>query len=75
MQEVSIKDLVKVLGTLSSTALAILPEPLYMRYLPRQQIQNPCLKRDYNRKVALDPLCKEELSCWISILRLSMGGQ
>ena len=61
MQEVSIKDLAKLLGTLPSTALAILPAPLYMRYLQRQQIHNVCLKIDYSNKVALHPLSKEEL--------------
>ena len=67
MQEVSIKDLAKLLRTLSSTALAILHAPLYMRYLQRQQIHNLYLKRDYNSKVALDPLCKEELNCGYQI--------
>ena len=71
VQEVSIKDLAKLLGTLSSTSLAIHTAPLYMRYLRRQQIHNLCLKRDYNSKVALDPFCKEELNWWISNLRLS----
>ena len=71
VQEVSIKDLAKLLGTLSSTSLAIHTAPLYMRYLRRQQIHNLCLKRDYNSKVTLDPFCKEELNWWISNLRLS----
>ena len=71
MQEISIKDLAKLLGALSSKALAILPAPLYMRYQQRQQIDNLCLKRDYNSKVALDSLCKEELNWWMSKLRLS----
>ena len=70
MQEVSIKDLAKLLGTLTSTAVAILPAPLYMRYLQRQQIHNLCLKIDYSNKVALDPLCKEELDWWIPNLRM-----
>ena len=61
MQEVSIKDLAKLLGTLTSTTVAILPAPLYMRYLQRQQIHNVCLKIDYSNKVALYPLSKEEL--------------
>ena len=73
MQEVSIKDLAKLLGTLSSTALLILPAPLYMRYLQRQQIHNLCLKRDYNNKIALDPLCKEELNSWILNLTMANG--
>ena len=73
MLEVSIKNLAKHLGTLSSTALAILPAPLYRKYLQRQQIHSLCLKRDYNSKVALEPLCKEELNWWISNLRLSNG--
>ena len=46
MQEMSIKDLAKLLRTLSSTALAIIPASLHMRYLQRQQIHNLCLKRD-----------------------------
>ena len=29
------------------------------------------MKRDYNSKVALDPLCKEKLNWWLSKLRLS----
>ena len=73
MQQVSIKDLVNLLGTLPSTALAILPAPLYTKYLQRQQIHSFCLKRDYNSKVALDPHCKEELNWCISNLRLSNG--
>ena len=68
MKKVSIKDLPKLLETLSSTALAILPAPLYMRYLQRQQYHNLCLKRDYISKVVLDSLCKKELNWWISIL-------
>ena len=36
MEEVSIKNLAKLLGTLSSTALAILPAPLYIMYLHRK---------------------------------------
>ena len=52
MQEVSIKDLAKLLGTLSSTALAALPATLYISYLQRQQIHNLCLV----------PLCKVELN-------------
>ena len=67
------KDLGKLLGTLSSTALAILPAPLYMRYLRRQQIHNLCLERDYNSKLALDPLSKEKLYWWISNLSPSNG--
>ena len=46
MQELPIQDLAKLLGTLSSAALAILPATLCMRYLQRQQIHNLFLKRD-----------------------------
>ena len=52
MQEVSIKDLAKLLGTLSSTALAALPAPLYISCLQRQQIHN----------LYLVSLCKVELN-------------
>ena len=54
MKDVSIKDLGKLLETLLSTALAIIPRPLNMRYLQRQKIHNLCLARDYNSKVSLD---------------------
>ena len=65
MHEVSIKELAKLLATLSSTALAFPPAPLYKRYLQGQQIHNLCLERDYNSKLALEPFCKEELNWWI----------
>ena len=65
MHEVSIKDLSKLLATLSSTALAFPPAPRYKRYLQGQQIHNLFLERDCNIKLALDPFCKEELNWWI----------
>ena len=74
MQEVSIKDLAKHLRKLSSTALAILPAPLHMSYLKRQQSHNLCLRRDYHSKVALDLLCREELNWWILKLSLRQMG-
>ena len=43
----------------------------FMRYLQRKQTQTLCLNRDYNSKITLDPLCEEELDCWILQLRLS----
>ena len=59
MQEMSLKDLTKLLGISSSTALTILPVPLCIKYLKSQQIHNLCLKMDFNSKVTLNPLCKE----------------
>ena len=51
MQEMSIKNLAELLGTLSSTALAIiLPAPQYTRYFQKQQFHNICLKRDFKSK-------------------------
>ena len=73
MQEVSIKDLAKFSGTLSSTALAILLASLCMKYLKRQQFHCLCLERDYNSKLALDPVFKEQLSWGVSNLSLSNG--
>ena len=40
----------------------------YCNTVHEVQIYNLCLKRDYNRKVALGPLCKEELNWWISVI-------
>ena len=36
----------KAFENISSTALAIIPAPLYMRYLQRQQIHSPCLRKE-----------------------------
>ena len=69
--QASPKGLAKSLGTLSSATLGILLSSFYMRYLQRKQTQTLCLNRDYNSKITLDPLCEEELDCWILQLRLS----
>ena len=69
--QASIKGLAKPSGRLSSTTLGILLSSLYMRYLQRKQTQTLCLKRDYNNKITLYPLCEEKLDCRILHLRLS----
>ena len=72
MQKVSIKDLVPfgniMINSISNSSYTTVHE-----VLQRQQIHNFCLKRDYNSKVALDPLCKEKLKWYISNLSLSYG--
>ena len=38
-EKVSIRELSQLIGTLSSTVLAVLPAPLQYRYLQKQQIE------------------------------------
>ena len=65
MQDKSITDFTKLLGTLSSTALAILPAPLYMRY------RETFVWTEIRTVPDLDPLRKEEPNWWISNPNLS----
>ena len=50
MQKMPIKNLAELLGTLPSTALAILLAPQYIGYFQKQQFHNICLKRDFKSK-------------------------
>ena len=72
MQEVSIKDLVPfeniMINSISNSSCTTVHE-----VLQRQQIHNFCLKRDYNSKATLDPVCKEEIKWCISNLSLPNG--
>ena len=60
-KEINIIDLTKLIGKLGSTAQAILPEQLQVRYLQRLQIQALKLSKCYHAKVHLDKDRKDEL--------------
>ena len=72
-EKVSILQLTKLLGFLSSTAQAVLPVQLQFRYL--QQIQVELLSRDpsYQHQVTLNSSAKEELLWWAPSVKLCNG--
>ena len=69
-EKVSILQLTKLIGLLSSTAQAVLPAQLQLRLL--QQIQVESLSRDpsYQHQVTLNSSMKEELLWWVQNLKL-----
>ena len=60
-KEITIMDLTKLTGKLGSTAQAILPAQLHVRYLQRLQIKSLKLLKGYHAKVHLDKDAKDEL--------------
>ena len=66
-------DLTKLIGHIGSTAQAILPAQLQVRYLQRLQIQALKLSKCYHAKVHLDKDTKDELFWWIENLRHYKG--
>ena len=72
-EKVSILQLTKLIGLLSSTAQAVLPAQLQFRYL--QQIQVESLSRDplYQHQVSLISNAKQELLWWVQNLKLCNG--
>ena len=72
-ENVSILQLTKLIGLLSSTAQAVLPAQLQFRYL--QQIQVELLSRDpsYQHQVTLNSSAKQELLWWVQNLKLCNG--
>ena len=64
-EKVSILQLTKLIGPLSSTAQAVLPAQLQFWYL--QQIQVELLSRDpsYQHQVTLNSIAKQELLWWV----------
>ena len=72
-EKVSILQLTKLIGLLSSTAQAVLPAQLQFRYL--QQIHVESLSRDplYQHQVSLISSAKQELLWWVQNLKLCNG--
>ena len=65
--QVSILELTKLIGLLSSTIQAVLPAQINFRYLQQQQIQALKTQGSYCKKVILNRHSKEELQWWIKI--------
>ena len=72
-ENVSIRDLMKLIGRLSSSAIAVLPAPLQYRAIQRQQIQELASSQNYDSLVTLTEEVKEELDWWCQNLLLSNG--
>ena len=62
----TLRDLTKLLGKLTSTIQAILPAKLQIRFLQQIQIQALRKNMTYESVITLDQQAKEELSWWIT---------
>lgn len=71
--KVSVRELMKLIGRLSSTAIAVLPAPLQYRAMQRQQIQELSSSRNYDSLIILTKEVKNELNWWCLNLQLSNG--
>lgn len=67
------RELMKLIGRLSSTAIAVLPAPLQYRAMQRQQIQELSFSRNYDSLIILTKEVKNELKWWCLNLQLSNG--
>ena len=61
---VTVKELSKLIGWLSSTEVAVLPESLHFRVLQQQQIQVMVSKSSLEGQLGLSKQAKEELHWW-----------
>lgn len=71
--QVSIRDLTKLLGLLSSSAVAVLPAPLQYRAIQSQQIKELSRHKNFDSKISLSEEAKEELDWWCQNLQLANG--
>ena len=71
--EVSLLDLTKLIGTISSTIRAVLPARLQFRFLQQQQILSLKQTPTNLTFVKLTPMAKNELLWWFNNLELCNG--
>ena len=71
--EVSLLNVTKLIGTLSSTIQAGLPARLQFRFLQQQQILSLKQTQSYLTLVKLTPMAKNELLRWVNNLELCNG--
>ena len=72
-ERVTIRDVTRLVGRLSSAAIAVLPAPLQYRATQRQQILELSSQKNYESFIKLSPEVKEELVWWVRNLHLSNG--
>ena len=66
-------ELTKLIGLMSSTAQAVLPHRLQLRYLQQQQIKSLNQAYSYQAEIVLNSMSKQELLWWVENLRLNNG--
>ena len=72
-QEITLSELTRLLGTLTSTIQAILPARLQFLYLQQQQIARPKRSASYMATVTLNAMANKELAWCIKNLESSNG--
>ena len=70
---VTLRELSSLIGTLVSTAPAILPAPLQYRFLQHQVNLSLAKCPDYDKQIYLNPQSKTELQWWIHNLQAHNG--
>ena len=60
----------QLIGSLSLTAIAVLPPPLQYQSLQRQQILELAEKQRFSARVVLSEEVREEIQWWIKNLKL-----
>ena len=71
--KVTVRELSKLIGRLSSTAIAVLPAPLHYRHLQHQQIQKLICHNSFEEKVEISVEARKELLWWKENLTLCNG--
>ena len=69
----TVLELTKLIGLMSSTIQAVLPDRLHLRYLQQQQIESLNQACSYQADIVLKSLWKHELLWWVENLRLKNG--
>ena len=69
----SILQLTKLIGLLSSTAQAVLPAQLQFRYLQQIYVESLSRGPSYQHKVTLNSSTKQDLLWWVQNLKLCNG--
>ena len=72
-QRVSILELTKLIGHLTSTIQAVLPAKLNCRFLQHQQISSLRNQDSYQNKIQLNTNSQKEIMWWINNLKISNG--
>jgi len=70
---VTVKQLAKLLGHLTSTIQAVFPGPLYFRHLQNEKNRALVLSQTYDSATPLSPQAKEELVWWRDNLKAWNG--
>ena len=72
-EKLSIRQLARIIGVLSSTHLAILPAPLHYRGLQAQKIRGLHLLHSYESVITLERQSMMDLNWWIDNLKTTNG--